>query len=49
MQVAPSGAQICNLCKWRHLLAKFATNASGAIRWGYLSHKHTVRREGGGS
>ena len=33
MQVAPSGGQICNLCKWRHLVAKFATNASGAIWW----------------
>ena len=30
MQVAPSGGQICNLCKWRHLVAKFATYASGA-------------------
>ena len=27
MQVAPSGGQICNECKWRHLVAKFATNA----------------------
>merc|ERR1711911_451456 len=27
------GGQICNLCKWRHLVAKFATNASGAIWW----------------
>ena len=31
MQVAPSGGQICNLCKWRHLVAIFATNASGAM------------------
>ena len=30
MQVAPSRGQICNLCKWRHLVEKFATNASGA-------------------
>ena len=28
-KVAPPGDQICNQCKWRHLLAKFATNASG--------------------
>ena len=28
MQVAPSGGQICNSCKWRHLVAKFGTNAS---------------------
>ena len=33
MQVVPSGGQICNQCKWRHLVAKFATNASGAIWW----------------
>ena len=33
MQVAQSGGQICNLCKWRHLVAKFVTNASGAIWW----------------
>ena len=31
MQVAPSGGQICNLCKWPHLVDKFAHNASGAI------------------
>ena len=30
---APSGGQICNLCKWRHLVAKFVTNASGATWW----------------
>merc|ERR1712037_813007 len=33
MRVAPSGCQICNQCKWCHLLAKFAINASGAIWW----------------
>ena len=31
MQVVPSGGQICNLCKWLHLVAKFAINASGAM------------------
>ena len=31
MQVAPSGGRICNLCKYRHLVAKFAAYASGAI------------------
>ena len=31
MQVAPSGGQICNLYKWLHLVAKFATYASGAM------------------
>ena len=25
MQVMPPGGQICNLCKWRYLVAKFAT------------------------
>ena len=39
------GGKICNLCKWRHLVAKFetnasgrkfATNASGAIWWSNL-------------
>ena len=31
--MAPSGGQICNTCKWCHLVAIFATYASGAIRW----------------
>ena len=31
MQVVPSGSQICNYCKWRHLVAKFETNVSGAM------------------
>ena len=30
-QVAPSGNQILNYCKWRHLVAKFVTYASGQI------------------
>ena len=34
--MAPSGGQICNSCKWCHLVAKFATNASGAIWWSNL-------------
>ena len=33
MQVAPSGGQICNKCKWCHLVAKFGTNASCALWW----------------
>ena len=34
MQVAPSCGQFFNSCKWRHLVAKFGTNASGAtISW----------------
>ena len=36
MQVAPSGGQFCNSCKWRHLVANFKTNASGAIWWPFL-------------
>ena len=31
MQVATSGDQICNIWKWRHLVATFAINARGAI------------------
>ena len=31
--MVPSCGQICNQCKWRHLVAKFATNASSAIWW----------------
>ena len=30
---APSGGQICNQCKWRHLVAKFGTDSSGTIWW----------------
>ena len=33
MQVVPSGGQIRKQCKWRHLVAKFATNLIGAIWW----------------
>merc|ERR1719278_1376605 len=33
MQVVSSCGQICSLCKWHHLVAKFATNASGVILW----------------
>ena len=35
MQRAPSGGQICNWCKWCHLVAKFGTNASQR-RWPFL-------------
>ena len=38
MQVAPSGGQICNLCKWCHLVANFATYASGAMLSPNLVH-----------
>ena len=31
MQVPPPGGQISYKCKWRHLVAEFSTNASGAI------------------
>ena len=33
MQVAPSGGQICNLCKWCHLVAKLVTKANIATWW----------------
>ena len=33
MQVVPSGGQIRNQCKWRHLVAKFATKVSSAMWW----------------
>ena len=33
IQVVPPGGQICNQCKWRHLLAKIVSNASGANWW----------------
>ena len=29
MQLAPSGGQFFNSCKWRHLVAIFATDAGG--------------------
>ena len=31
MQLAQTGGHICNLCKWRHLVGKFPTSASGAM------------------
>ena len=31
MQMAPPGSQISYYCKWRHLVDKFLTNASGAL------------------
>ena len=42
MQVVPSGGQICNLCKWLHLVAKFAINASSAIWWPNLQLMQVV-------
>ena len=43
MQVAPSGGQIWNYCKWRHVVAKFGTNSSGAIWWSNLELMLTRR------
>ena len=40
MQVVPSGGQICNKCKWCHLVVKFGTNASCAIWWPNLELMH---------
>ena len=31
MQVTQPGWKMCNKCKWCHLVAKFGTNASGAM------------------
>jgi len=42
MQVVPSGGQIRNQCKWRHLVAKFATKVSGAIWWPNLQLMQVV-------
>ena len=36
MQMVPTDDQILNQCKLCHILAKFATNASGAIWWSKL-------------
>ena len=46
MQVAPSGGQICNQFKWRHLVAKFGTNASGTIWWPNLQLMQVARPSG---
>ena len=31
MQVTQPGGQVCNLCKWRHLMANIRTNASNLV------------------
>ena len=31
MQVTQPGGQVCNLCKWRHLMANIRTNASDLV------------------
>ena len=33
MQVAPPSDQMCNKCKWGHLVVELATNAIGATWW----------------
>ena len=35
-QMALSGGQVFYYCKWRHLVAKFGTYASGTIWWSNL-------------
>ena len=47
IQVAPSGGQIYNLCKSCHLVAKFATNTSGAIWWSNLQQMQVAPPSGG--
>ena len=31
MQVTQPGGQVCNLCKWRHMMANIKTNANDLI------------------
>ena len=47
IHVVLSLGQICNLCKWRHLVAKCATNASDATWWANLQLMQ-VEPSGGG-
>ena len=42
MQVAPPGDQIFHQCKWRHLMAKFLANTSGATWWLNFQQMHVV-------
>ena len=42
MQLVPTGGQIWNRCKWRHLVDNFVTNASGAITWPTLQLTQVV-------
>jgi hypothetical protein len=46
MQLAASGGQIWNQCKWRHLVDSFVTNSSGAIRWPTLQLAQVVSSGG---
>ena len=40
--VALSGGQICNTCKWCHLVAKFATNASVILAGEIIQVKESI-------
>merc|ERR1711978_481963 len=42
MYVTLPGGQLWNQCKWCHLVAKFANNASGTIWWLNLQLKQVV-------
>ena len=42
MHVTLPGGQLWNQCKWRHVVAKFGTNASGAIWWPNLQLMQVV-------
>ena len=42
MHVTLPGGQLRNQCKWFHLVATFATNASGAIWWLNLQLKQVA-------
>ena len=45
MQVA-LGSQIYNFCKWRHLMAEFTIDASGANWWTTLKQMQVVPPDG---
>ena len=47
MQVNQPDGQICILCKWRHLVAKFVTDGSGAIWWPTLELMQVVAKGAG--
>ena len=42
MQVTQPGGQICNICKCRHLMVNFRTNASGATLWPHFERIQVV-------
>ena len=45
MKVAPPGGHICNWWKWRHLVATFVTDESGATWWPHLEQMHLIANQ----